>query len=513
MLTALAACGAVTAFVAGIAGAWSPCGLSMIDTIGSALGDTRRAPRLIAVSTFCLGAVLGGVITFGALALLGSLFGDRSGAVRAGIGGAVALAAAVADWRGLRIAPQIRRQVPERWRWIMPLPLACALYGVLLGLGFTTFVLAFAVWALAALSVAAGSIAVGISVGVAFGIGRAIPIVWLAPGVGSERGARRLEQIALEPRLLLGTRRLGAIGLALCAAAFAATPAFGHETRPSLTTVATAATDPTSNGSDLAWQTVGGGGMIEIQGTAARALPGELPALGGSNVAWVSGATIVVADAASLAPEVTLPIPPATTVSTLAVSDSWLVANLLPSAGGDQLVAYSLADPTAAPKTIATAAFAGAIGRPALTTSDVVFALGGSRGSAIDEIDLNTATKTVLRSVKANYSLENPVLTGDNDLLYEQIGRCAQSVYIGSTSGKRPTARLLSLPSTVIRDPGYQPGYVRDYDQASHCPNRGTGPGAKRTLGTTAVGTSTLYVTEYPRAPARSTIVALALKS
>ena len=32
----------------------------------------------------------------------------------------------------------------------MPLPLAAGLYGVLLGLGFTTFILTFAVWALAA---------------------------------------------------------------------------------------------------------------------------------------------------------------------------------------------------------------------------------------------------------------------------------------------------------------------------------------------------------------------------
>ena len=84
---------------------------------------------------------------------------------------ALALAAAVADWRGLRIAPQIRRQVPERWRWIMPLPLACALYGVLLGLGFTTFVLAFAVWALAGISFAAGEPALGALIGVAFGAG------------------------------------------------------------------------------------------------------------------------------------------------------------------------------------------------------------------------------------------------------------------------------------------------------------------------------------------------------
>ena len=38
----------------------------------------------------------------------------------------------------------------------MPVPLAAGLYGVLLGLGFTTFILTFAVWALAGISVALG---------------------------------------------------------------------------------------------------------------------------------------------------------------------------------------------------------------------------------------------------------------------------------------------------------------------------------------------------------------------
>ena len=65
------------------------------------------------------------------------------------------MAAASPRPAGLRIVPQIRRQLPEGWRWTMPLPLAAGLYGVLLGLGFTTFVLSFGVWALAGISVAA----------------------------------------------------------------------------------------------------------------------------------------------------------------------------------------------------------------------------------------------------------------------------------------------------------------------------------------------------------------------
>ena len=58
--------------------------------------------------------------------------------------------------RGLVAA--LRRQVPEHWRRTLPLPLAASGYGVLLGLGFATFVLTLAFWALTAivLSGAAG---------------------------------------------------------------------------------------------------------------------------------------------------------------------------------------------------------------------------------------------------------------------------------------------------------------------------------------------------------------------
>ena len=203
MLSVLVVVGAVTAVIAGIAGAWSPCGFSMVDTIGTALGDARRATTILATTTFTLGSLAGGVITFGGLSLLGELLGHGAEGLRDALAGALALAAAFADWRGWKVAPQIRRQVPQRWRWLMPLPLACALYGLLLGLGFTTFVLSFAVWALAGISFAADSTLLGVVVGVAFGIGRALPVVWMAPRLGTERGDLALERRALEPRLWL----------------------------------------------------------------------------------------------------------------------------------------------------------------------------------------------------------------------------------------------------------------------------------------------------------------------
>ena len=63
----------------------------------------------------------------------------------------------------------------------MPMPLAAFLYGILLGLGFTTFVLSFGVWALAGISFALGEPAAGVAIGLAFGAGRALPVLALAP--------------------------------------------------------------------------------------------------------------------------------------------------------------------------------------------------------------------------------------------------------------------------------------------------------------------------------------------
>ena len=81
----------------------------------------------------------------------------------------------------------------------MPVSLAAGLYGVLLGLGFTTFVLSFATWALAIACLALGDPAAGLAVGLAFGIGRALPVVVLAPLRDREIGIRAAAAMAERP--------------------------------------------------------------------------------------------------------------------------------------------------------------------------------------------------------------------------------------------------------------------------------------------------------------------------
>src|SRR4029079_4613528 len=100
----------------------------------------------------------------------------------------------------------------------MPLPLAAGLYGILLGLGFTTFVLSFGVWALAGISVALGDPTAGVIIGPGFvgrsgaptprgvsggGLGaeRARPSRGGAPAVDTRFGNRCIELMAERPSI------------------------------------------------------------------------------------------------------------------------------------------------------------------------------------------------------------------------------------------------------------------------------------------------------------------------
>src|SRR5438093_4270784 len=169
--------------------------------------------------------MLGGIATFGSLSALGEAMHGAGGGLAYAVAAAIAVAAAAADARGMRIAPQIRRQLPEGWRWTMPLPLAAGLYGVLLGLGFTTFVLSFGVWALAGISVALGDPSAGLLIGAAFGIGRAIPVLAVAPFVDTALGIRCVELMAERPALYRIFRLGDALTLGLVAAALATSTA------------------------------------------------------------------------------------------------------------------------------------------------------------------------------------------------------------------------------------------------------------------------------------------------
>jgi hypothetical protein len=149
------------------------------------------------VRAFAPGALLAARSPFGALA--GARSAARRGRRRATPSPAALVgAAALLEVTGRRITPQIRRQVPEHWRRELPLPVAAAGYGVLLGMGFTTFVLTFAVPRLAGVALAV-AIRSSAARRLAFGAGPCAAIVALAPVADAPVGIRATELMASGP--------------------------------------------------------------------------------------------------------------------------------------------------------------------------------------------------------------------------------------------------------------------------------------------------------------------------
>jgi hypothetical protein len=289
--------------------------------------------------------------------------------------------------------------------------------------------------------------------------------------------------MAAEPRLLLGLRRLDALGLVLCAVSLSSVAAAAAVVR--------GATDPSAAGGQLVWQQVNGPGMLRLQSGRTTALPGAHPALGPSSIAWLAGGQITVADQPSLTPRLTIPV---AAVTALAVSDQWVVYREANGSGGEQLTAVALSAP-ATRRQIAGPLPAGEIGRPALVASTVVFTLATPRYNEIASVNIASGARRVLRSSSAGAALLNPSLLGGR-LLYERVGRCRQELRIGPQDSPRRDRTVMRLRSTARRDPGYQPGYEHAYNGASLCHAHGIRRALGARLGPTALTPSAIYLTE-----------------
>jgi hypothetical protein len=404
---------AVAALLIGLTGAWSPCGFSMVETIGLAGDDGRRWTTIAACVTFVPGAVVGGVVTFGSLAALGEATHGAGGRLAYLIAAGIAVAAAAAEARGMRIAPQIRRQLPQGWRWTMPLPLASALYGILLGLGFTTFVLSFGVWALAGISVALGDPSAGLVIGAAFGIGRAIPVIAVSPIVDTPLGIRCVEVMAERPALYRIFRLGDALTLGLVAAALAASTATAARTE-----VGNGA-DPSVTGKALAFQRHDRAGVLRFRGHVYH-LPGRDPAVGGPYAAVIAaGGHIQILNRYDRSVIGSVPAPHA---QALAISRGWL-AYLTVDGGRYALRARRLHNPTNPGRVrgVASASRPGQIGHPSLDGGRLFYTVSKRHVNSIKRRGLRSGERgTVLRSRTAE--LLNPSVNGRH-LLYVRVSR------------------------------------------------------------------------------------------
>jgi hypothetical protein len=362
----------IAALLIGATGTFSPCGLSVIDTIGPTGHTGGRRTTIAACVAFLPGAIAGGLITFGALALFGDLLHGAGGRTSYLVAAGIALLAAVLEARGTRIVPQIRRQLPEHWRRVMPMPVAAVLYGVLLGIGFTTFVLSFGVWALAGVSLAVGDPSLGLVVGACFGVGRAIPILVLAPLAGRPAGFRATELMCERPGVYLGLRRGDAAALAISALALIVVPGSAGAAGTSISHAA----DPSATADALLFQRLGGPAVMS-RGGPEITLPGSHPAIGGRFVATVQGNSVLLFDRGTLAPLAQVDAPGA---DAIAVSDNWLAYR-----SGDAIFIRYIANPAAPapPLQVASQGGSGQVSRPAIDGNLLLFATATPRGSRV----------------------------------------------------------------------------------------------------------------------------------
>jgi MFS family permease len=463
----------VVAFTAGVAGTWSPCGFSMIGTIS----DPRRRVALSSAA-FGVGACVGGVATFGLLALVGAALGLRAPLAVALVGAA----AATAEVRRARIAPQIRRQVPEHWRRLLPLPFAAFLYGVLLGMGFTTFVYTFALWALAALVLIVGAPLTGALCGLAFGVGRALPVVLLAPIAHRALGSRLVDAMAQRPVMLSLVRVSAAAALTAVVVAALAGSASGA------TNLGTGS-DPSASGTTVVWTTPDGG-IRRDESTNASATAPARAVVGGLLLAWRDGTTVHVVRLADSSPVLDVDVPGVTAV---AISDGWLVTRAA-TPTGEVMSARDLSAPTV------VTAIGGVqrpmrLGRPSLDGDLVVYHVAAKRTSSIVAVDLATGTRRVLRRSTSNL-LTNPSALG-GELVYDRLTRTAQLVQVGPLDRGGTDRTLYRLGAPSVHDLGHERGYSRR--TRTRRPRT-----ANWRLWTTALSAQRVYVTLLPRSGAAS---------
>jgi hypothetical protein len=442
----------------------------MADTVRAARGS-----RIGLLASYGAGLALGGAALFGALGALGAWISFPLAAALV-----VAAVAAVSDLAGLRVRPQVHFQVPEHWRRTMPLPRALFLYGVMLGTGFTTFVPAAAAWALLPLSLAAGSMAGGVAIGLSFAAGRALPLAFDETS------------LAEKPRGLRVLRILAAVSLAFALVAGEARAA---------TTVAKPGGDPSVAGTDLAWMQPGVAGFL-LRGGQRTQLPGKDPALGDALIAWHSGDLVTVAVSETLTPVLQETIPG---VEKLAVSTKWLVYRAGYRDGTEQILYRSLATPTQA-TTITRRRPAGELGRPVVSGDLVLFHYATAKGSSLISANLATGKRRVVRH-SSDSVLMNPSVLGSS-LLFVRASRCWQQLRLTSLTGGQARA-LYEIAPLAGQDLGHERGHTH---QGEHlpCPHRPRP--TTRMLWTTALSDSSAYVTVLlPRRGGRTTPTLLAV--
>jgi hypothetical protein len=243
----------------------------MLETFTPAVCGSRRRQRA-AVALFTVSAVLAAALLGAGLGLVGALAGARGAVLAAGV---LALLAAAREAGLVRLPlPQARRQVPERWRFELPLPVWASGYGAGLGAGVFTFQPVSTFWVACAGALALARPLPGALCFSLYGAGRAASVLW-ARARAADAG-EAVERVASGRRTLL---RANAVALAACAALLLLAPAAGAGNL-----VAYRSLDPTVDSSFVAYGKQNG--SVVVRPTNPLVYRGSSPSLDGDFVAF-----------------------------------------------------------------------------------------------------------------------------------------------------------------------------------------------------------------------------------
>jgi hypothetical protein len=246
----------------------------MLETFTPAVCGSRKR-QMLAQVVFAAAAVVTSAALGLALGFAGSLLGARHAVLAAA---ALALVAAAREAGLLRFPlPQARRQVPESWRFELPLPVWAGGYGAGLGAGFFTFQPVSTFWV-----ACAGALALGRPLAAAlclslYGAGRAAMIVWPRRRTGDPTAA--VERLTRRRGALL---RANVVALVACAVLLALAPT------ASGALVARPGFDPSVSARVVAFSTSAGEVVVRPpSGPRAVFANASQPALSGEYLAYV----------------------------------------------------------------------------------------------------------------------------------------------------------------------------------------------------------------------------------
>jgi cytochrome c biogenesis protein CcdA len=429
----------------------------MVETLTPAVCGSRQRHR-VALALFTLGAVLAAGALGALLGVAGSWL-DRSWAL-----GAVAVLALIAAAREagiLRVrVPELRRQVPERWRREWPLAGWSFGYGAGLGAGVLTHQTVSTLWVAAAGAFALGDPAASAACLAVFGLARGLMVA--IPTRGGRDGARAVGRL-VELRRWLAPVNVG--GLLVAAALFGAAPALGQVTTQG-------EYDPSASGRVVAT------GGFDATGPVVIVRPAKLPEVrfAGGRSPSLDGDLLAYTDATGL--------------------------RVVRWRTGEEVTRLD-----------------GSFAKPALDYPLIAYVRTAPAGQRLEVRNLVSGKLRVAARGGAGVDIGRPALRGGLIAWHVAAGRRSQ-IRLGPADGSRRSRVVASSVTGLQVNPSLAYGHILWVEQAASISAlrlRGIRGGAVRTLTTlrgpnrilwtTALGLRTAYATRWNPVNGRSEII------